>query len=368
MGTWMVGRLQTQRDRERLREGLVGAGAEARTIDALFDATGPRVFLLHDVHRPAPTLLQTRWAMSYLRGPLTREEITRLRPSTAAPSTSTAGATSAAPAAAAKSAPRANAAPLLPAPLDHLYLSKYGGELADPHLFVKYAVRFKGQAEVVAARAYPIAGTELRDMIEGEPLVVDEAALMTAAPASVGYGDLPGFVTVDGPKAIERLLKERLPDKLEATIFEDPKTQTTSEPGETRDAFLARLQAAAGGPKAEKLRDQLEKKKRDLAAREQDLSGRKTEKWMAVGGAILSNLGLLMGRKRTISGAGTVLSKNRMENTAEARVDGLKAEIAQIEAELLALGDVDPARLVETKLVPTRGSVKILRYEILWVY
>jgi hypothetical protein len=257
---------------------------------------------------------------------------------------------------------------VLPAPLDHLYLAKYGGELADPHLFVKYAVRFKSQAEVVGARAYPIGGTELRDMLEAEPLGVEESAVATSAPAGVDYGDLPSYVSAEGPKAIERILKERLPDKLEASVFEDPATGESSTPGETRDAFAARLRAAAGGAKAEKLRDQLEKKKRDLAAREQDLSGRKTEKWMAVGGAILSNLGLFTGRKRTISGAGSVLSKNRMENTAEARVEALQAEIAQIEADLAALAEIDPARLVEAKLVPTRGSVKILRYEILWVY
>jgi hypothetical protein len=353
MGTWMVGKLQTERDRERLREGLVGAGADAKTIDTLLDATAPRTFLLHDVHRSGPTLLQTRWAMSYLRGPLTREEVARLRPAAAAPASASA---------------RASAPPVLPAPLDHLYLSKYAGELADPHLLVKYAVRFKGQAEVVATRAYPIGGTELRDMLEGEALDVDEAGVATAAPANVGYGDLPSFVSGEGPKAIERMLKERLPDKLEATVFEDPVTKTSSEPGEDRETFLARLRAAAGGPQAEKRRDQLEKKKRDLVAREQDLSGRKTEKWAAVGGAILSNLGLVFGKKRTISGAGSVLSKNRMENTAEARVEALKAEIAQLEADLAAMADVDGGRLVETKLVPTRGSVKILRYEILWVY
>jgi hypothetical protein len=352
MGTWVVGKLQTERDRERLRDGLVGAGADARVIETLLGATGPRVFLLHDVHRPKPVLMHSRWALSYLRGPMTREEITRLRGQRAA----------VAPAAKASAGP-----PVLPAPLDHLYLSQYGGELADPHLFVKYAVRWKGQDETVAARAYPIAGAELADMLESEPLEVDESQL-SGAPSAVGYGDLPGFVAGAGPKGIERVLRERLPDKLATTIYEDPLTKTASRPGEGRDVFLARLAAAAGGGKAEKLRDQLEKKRRDLAAREQDLSGRKTEKWAAIGGAILSNIGLFGGRKRTISGAGTVLSKNRMENTAEARVEGLKAEIAQLEADLATVADVDPARLVETTLVPARGGVKILRYEILWVY
>jgi hypothetical protein len=356
MGTWLVGKLQTQRDRERLQDGLVGAGADARAVDALLDATGPRVFLLHDVHRTAPVLMQSRWALSYLRGPLTREEITRLR-----------GQAPARPVVPTSAAKTASAPPVLPPPLDHFYLSKYAGELADPHLFVKYAVRFKEQPEVVAARAYPIAGLELAELLEGEPLDVTEADL-GAAPASVRYGELPSFVAAPGPKGIEKVLKERLPDKLATVVYEDAVTKTTSRPGEDRAAFLARLGEGGGGAAAEKLRSSLEKKRRDLAAREQDLAGRKTEKWAALGGAILSNLGLLTGRKRTISGAGTVLSKNRMENTAEARVEALKAEIAELEQKLTELSDVDPARVTEATLVPARGGVKILRYEILWVF
>ena len=78
IGVWLVGKLQTAQDRDRLRDGLTGAGMAPAAVDTLLDATGKRVFLLHDVHRPAPVLLESRWAMSYLRGPLTREEIGRL--------------------------------------------------------------------------------------------------------------------------------------------------------------------------------------------------------------------------------------------------------------------------------------------------
>src|SRR5215813_11971131 len=70
MGLWLVGKLQTEQDRARLREGLLDAGLAARELDTLLDATRKRVFLLHDVHRPGPTLLHSRWTLSYLRGPL----------------------------------------------------------------------------------------------------------------------------------------------------------------------------------------------------------------------------------------------------------------------------------------------------------
>src|SRR5262249_49626060 len=54
MGVWWVGKLQTAQDRERLREGLVGSGMDGSRIDRMLDATRKRVFLLHDIHRPAP--------------------------------------------------------------------------------------------------------------------------------------------------------------------------------------------------------------------------------------------------------------------------------------------------------------------------
>lgn len=148
----------------------------------------------------------------------------------------------------------------------------------------------------------------------------------------------------------------------------DPLTRSSSLPGESAAAFAARLQDAGGGARAGKLREQIQKKQGELAAREQDLAGRKSEKWAAIGTAILSNLGLLTGRKRTISGAGTVLSKNRMENTAEARVEALKAEIADLQGELETLASVDTARFQEKLVVPSKGDLKILRYDVLWVY
>ncbi len=78
-GTWFVGKLQTQRDQERLKEGLTQAGsADAQHISELFDQLDKRVFLLHSVHEKEPQLFHTRWALSYLRGPLAKDQISKL--------------------------------------------------------------------------------------------------------------------------------------------------------------------------------------------------------------------------------------------------------------------------------------------------
>jgi hypothetical protein len=83
-GTWILGRLQTDRDKARVLDGLEGAAGPAGTgfdraqIDRLLSSLGKRVFLLHNVHEKEPVLFETRWALSYLRGPLGRDEIKKL--------------------------------------------------------------------------------------------------------------------------------------------------------------------------------------------------------------------------------------------------------------------------------------------------
>ena len=79
-GTWFIGRLQSQQDQNRLLDGLKGASAvragrgEGR-IESAIGKLKSRVFLLHNVHEDEPVLFHTRWAMNYLRGPLTRRQL-----------------------------------------------------------------------------------------------------------------------------------------------------------------------------------------------------------------------------------------------------------------------------------------------------
>ncbi len=78
-GTWFIGRLQTERDKLRMLEGLeglqTGEAFRKEELDRIISGLGKRMFLLHNVHEPQPALFETRWVMSYLRGPLTRDQI-----------------------------------------------------------------------------------------------------------------------------------------------------------------------------------------------------------------------------------------------------------------------------------------------------
>jgi hypothetical protein len=364
IGVWLVGKLQTAQDRDRLRDGLTGAGMAPAAVDALLDATGKRVFLLHDVHRPAPVLLESRWAMSYLRGPLTREEIGRLM----ADRVRATAAAARPPRRRGRPRPAGVGGARRPSGLAQSFLNHFGGERADPYLLVKYAVRYKGMDESVGcARGLSTPprprscstvtscrrrGPALRSAAAGRRLRrASRLPERARRGALAGEGDQgpaarrAGGHGLDGSADQGDLAARRGPRGLRRAAGPD----------------------AAAAPVA-RLRDRLEQKKGELEARQRDLEGRRTEKWVALGSAVLSNIGLFTGRKRTISGAGTVVSKNRMEGTAEARVEALKAEIADLEQELAAHSTVDPQRLQSTTVVPTRTQVKLLRYGIVWVY
>ncbi len=79
-GTWIIGKLQTEQDKNRLLDGLESAagGSDRATLDKLISALGKRVFVMHNVHEKAPVVFQTRFAMNYLAGPLTRTQIPAL--------------------------------------------------------------------------------------------------------------------------------------------------------------------------------------------------------------------------------------------------------------------------------------------------
>src|SRR5688572_611864 len=98
-GTWFIGRLQTERDKLRVIEGLKSAQAASddTNYEALMSNLTQRVFLMRNVHEDAPVLMKTRWALSYLRGPLTGAEIARAMSSRKAAAASAAAPAAAAP-------------------------------------------------------------------------------------------------------------------------------------------------------------------------------------------------------------------------------------------------------------------------------
>jgi DNA helicase HerA-like ATPase len=375
IGTWMVGKLQTENDRARLRDGLIGAGLDAAALETLLGATRKRVFLLHDVHRPKPCLLSSRFVMSYLRGPITREEISRLMAERKSAPGTLSGSVAA-------RHDGVSAAPVLPPPFRHLYYSQYGAAQAEPHLLVKYAFRLKDQDEAIGVRLYPLCVNSAAEILDTEHIELDdESGVSGTAPASLRYGDLPPFLAAAGAKGVEKAVKERLADEFVMTIWMDALSKTQSKPGETKEEFEKRLEEAGGGALTDKLKEKLRRKEADLKKALEDLEGRQQEKQTTMlKGALevgASMLGSLFGGRRgsaisTIrkgaSAMSGVSSKNRMEDNAETRVEALKEEVAGIAEEIANAADVDPSRFEQKTVAPTKTATKLLRYDIVWVY
>jgi hypothetical protein len=76
---------------------------------------------------------------------------------------------------------------------------------------------------------------------------------------------------------------------------------------------------------------------------------------------------ILTGKKRSVTGIGGVLSKQRMESTARSNSERMQAEIGDLERQIEELEDVDPLRFEPRVVKPARNDVTILRYDILWI-
>jgi len=165
-GTWLIGRLQTERDKMRVLEGLEGAAASAgakfnrQKMKETLAGLGNRIFLMNNVHEDAPEIFETRWAMSYLRGPVTRNQIKLLmdpRRSDFVSKPAAPAAVSSAPAGVAyRPAPAAAAAskadrPLLPPDVSQYFIPIRGSQPLEQYLV--YNPMLLGLAQVHFADA-----------------------------------------------------------------------------------------------------------------------------------------------------------------------------------------------------------------------
>ncbi len=359
MGTWMVGTLQTQQDRERLSGGLQGAGLEPKAVEKLLAGTKKRVFLLHDVHRPAA-----------VPPPVALGDVVPARPAHA-------GGDLAAHEGEARRRGRARraeggvgpgrparAASALPPPLP--VEARRRRRDAAPAGEVRRALQGSRTRRSACARGRS-AGATPADTLESEPIEVDEASVAADAPAGLRYLDLPAWLASAGAKGIEKALRERLDDQLDRHRLPRPRHEVGVEAGRDPRGVRGADRRRRGALRTSCARSSRRSGPTSrCASRRSPAASRRSGSPSA--SAVLSNIGLLTGRKRSVSGVGSVLSKNRMEGTAEARLEALRADVAELERQLAETTAVDPARLVEETLAPVRGGVGLLRYDLIWVH
>ena len=274
-GTWFLGRLQTERDKARVIEGLEGASAEAgatfnrKEMEATLAALDSRVFLMNNVHASGPQVFQTRWALSYLAGPLTRSQISTLMADRKASENSTSPEpVSAAPAppsdspTQASSPPRrsinsasANSRPVLSAditqrfwPLDDT-VKPAGGERLTyrPGLFAVGRLHFIRATDGVDvwkefAALQPVHGEMPQPTWETSQVMDERPTLLDDPEPSAAFGDLPGDLAVErNYRRWDDDLKNHVYQSQRLSLWECAEFDARSLPGESDEAFRQRL-------------------------------------------------------------------------------------------------------------------------------
>ncbi len=419
-GTWFIGRLQTERDKARVLDGLEGASAQAgggfdrAGFDATLSRLGSRVFLMNDVHEDAPVVFETRWALSYLRGPLTRNQIRKLAEARVASARDPIGvaapATPVAPTPATGSRSASPAArPVLPPEVPQYFVPYRGTRQPGVELLYRPAligfakVVFADaklgvdQEQVVARMATLGSGPVPVDWDASTTIEIAEGDLEGEPPEGSGFAALPP--DAGKPKSYDAW-KKAFADAVfrasELTLWRQAALKVSSTPGESERDFKARVQQLAREQRdlaAEKLRQKYAPKVAGLQDRirraeqavEVQESQARTSKWSTALSFGTAVLGSFLGRKSFGAGAvskaatafrGVGRSMKESGDVARAteNVEALKQQLDQLNADFtaevdaLAGGASQNADAVESfTLRPKKAGIVVRAVVLAWL-
>ncbi len=404
-GTWFIGRLQTERDKMRVIEGLEGAAASAgggfdrAQTEQILAGLGSRVFLMRNVHEDAPVVFQTRWTLSYLRGPLTLPQIQRLNASaSSAPSVRTALSAPAAPAGGAK--------PTLPPDVIEFFLrpGNSAGEITYKPTVIGISklhfVDTKAQLDTWLTYSHlaPMSDDGREALWEESRQMGDlKNSLDRQAISGAKFASLPaGATSAKSYAAWKGALEDYIYQNVALELLSCPELKLASKAGESEGDFRARIAQvmrekrdlevaklkAKYAPKLQTLTDQLRRAQERVEREKAQASQQKLSTVLSVGATLL---GAFLGRG--IATAGTVgrassamknASKigkeaadvNRANESAEViqqRLNDLQAQFEQECGNLQA--EVDPSLVIveKTSVHPRKSDISVGNVGLCWV-
>ena len=418
-GTWFIGRLQTENDKNRVLEGLEGVAAgsdmkfDRQQMEETLAGLSSRIFLLNNVHDDAPVVFESRWAMSYLRGPLTRTQIkTLMEPvkQRAAASQTAAAATAPAPStvspAATAKATSETRQPVLPPDLSQYFIpvrsrGADGATLVyQPNLIGAAEVRFSDKRIDTARKL-----TLLAPIADGVVSVDWDQALMVDLPVSdlettpepeAQFAELPAAGgKAKSYSAWQKDLAGWLYRSQKLELLSSKRLKQTSNPDESEQDFRLRLQQAAREQRdaaVEKLRQKYapkvaaleEKKRRATQAVEREAEQSKSQKFqtaISFGATVLSSF---LGRKTvslTTLGKATTAARGVSRSMKEDQDVGRAQETVAAVEELLAdldtqfkndtaaleqATDLQSEALETLTLKPTKANIAIKHFSLAW--
>ncbi|MGD2037754.1 MAG: ATP-binding protein, partial [Desulfobacterales bacterium] len=415
-GSWFIGRLQTERDKERVLAGLEGAAAGSGfnrgRMEEILAGLGKRVFLLNNVHENEPVTFETRWVLSYLRGPLTREQIKVLmadKKSAAVPPPADFASQAAAPSAGGvgTQTPSSAGEPPVVAPgINVMYLAASGagqGLMYYPAVAGWLDVYYSSaKYNVDAARKMAFAtilenGPVAVDWDQAEEIALSSDDLQTLPLGGANFAELPSVAEKSSSykkwnKDLLRWVRQNRP----LTLYRSKQFKLTSDPEESRSEFLSRVTQAAREKRdleVEKLRRKYSAKYNTLQRRlmraeqalqreQEQAKSKKMETMVSFGTAIL---GAFLGRKAVSAGSATrfgtaVKSAGRMRKEsmdvarAQETAAAVKHELAELDERLQRdidnLDDrFDPAQeeLEEILIKPQSTNIAVEAFGLTWM-
>jgi hypothetical protein len=402
-GTWFLGKLQTERDKARMLDGLEGvsSGLDRPAIDRALSSLRGRVFLMHNVHERAPVAFETRWALSYLRGPMGREELRRFA---RGPVETTADTPSPIATPAAQSPAASTAKPVLPAGIEEYVIPSGEGAPAGyaPVLYGAARVQYtdarrgidvtRSLQAIVAFADGPIPIDW--DRAEETPHPPETLTPPPARPAALHQPLPPAALDRKRYAAWTRDFVQWVTRARPLKLYTVPSMKLVSVPGESERDFQARIQLAGRetrdaaveklreryAPKLARLQEKARKAEEAVGKEQQQASQQKLQTAVSIGATML---GALMGRRAvslstlgraTTAARGVGRSAKEVQDVANAqeRLQEARAELAALEAELqreiAALEAAAPGTIaVETIAIkPRRGGVDVRLVALAW--
>lgn len=408
-GTWLIGRLQTERDRDRLLDGLTsalaGSGPTREELARLLGSLTQRVFLMRNVNDDTPVLMKTRWALSYLRGPLTPAEISRLmapRKQNMAPAHGVLPRGVPPQAADAAAAPVTASRPALPADIEEAFLAVRGPSdriTYQPRAYATARLHYIDKAAGLDDWQTLSLAAPISD--EGDEALWAEAEELAVAPtrepvAGSAFADLPaGAQRSASYTKWAKALAAELYEGRRLTLYACDALKQVSRPGESEGDFRARLALTVRerrDAEAEKLRQKYAPKLASLQGQRQraaeridreksQASQQKMQAAISIGTSLLSaflgrkavsatNVGRLGTAARSASRVGQQSADvARAEESAEAigqKLDALDKELQASLAALEARLDPQSVPLRELPVAPRKSDIAVGKVVLLW--
>jgi len=399
-GTWFLGRLQTERDKMRVLDGLQsvagGSGMNREDLDKTLSSLGKRVFLMHDVHENEPVVFQSRWALSYLAGPLTREQIARLEHRDDEP---VPAASQVAPPVGAATA-SADTRPVVPPGIEEVFLSPSAS--VSPTAYLVYRPALLGTATIHYVDRK--AGLDEWQIVTLIGRFDDGGAAWTAAldlpppatapepAASAAFLPLPdAAVRPTAYRAWSRALESYLRQERTLSLWRCERLGLFSRAVETRGDFVRRVAERARterdeavakmrakyAPKVAGLTERIRRAEQRVDRERDQYRAEKTQTAISIGTTIL---GTLFGR-RSVSGATTAMrgasraAQQRADvDRAVEDVESLRGQLQDLESALrdeLASIAADYEGMAEdvheVGIAPRKSDITVDRVTLAWV-